>query len=158
LFAPSFPIVAVTGTLLTITRSRPLPVPLLLRRSFPLPSFFEPFRESSPRERPLLPALSLLEAEFPESLPRLLLSLLELLLELLLEPLLGLLLELGSDRGDSAGALGVSLLGLSLGGVRPSSCALDTVAAPPPMSSTNAEVITPFLILSRLNFIVVSLL
>ena len=140
----------VTGNLLTITRL--LPAPSRVPRSFPLPSFFPPFRESS-RERPLLPALSLLEPELPESLPRLLLSLLELLLELLL---LELLLELESDRGDSAGALGVSLFGLSLGGVRPS-CAFEAVAAKPPMKSTSAVLIAPFLILSRLNFIVVSL-
>jgi hypothetical protein len=110
------------------------------------------------RERPLFPALSLLEPEFAESLPRPLLSLFELLLGLLLELLLlELLLELGSERGASAGALGVSLLGLSLGGVRPS-CALELVAAAPPKMRTNAEVIARFLILSRLNFIVVSLM
>jgi hypothetical protein len=97
----------------------------------------------------------LFEPELPESLPRLLLSF-ELLLGLLLELLLlELLLELESDRGDSAGALGVSLLGLSLGGVRPS-CALETLAATPPMMRTNTVVIAPFLILSRLNFIAVS--
>jgi hypothetical protein len=100
----------------------------------------------------------LFEPLFPESLPRLLLSLFELLLGLLLELLLlELLLELESDRGDSAGALGVSLLGLSLGGVRPSSCARVAVTATPPKRRTKVVVITPFLILSRLNLIVVSL-
>jgi hypothetical protein len=133
-----------TGFLLTGTRSRGVPFPDT-RGSFPLYTDFE-LRLSLLRELESLELLELLE-----SLPRLL-SLFELLLELLLFELL--LLGLGSLRDDSVGALGVSLFGLSLGGVR--SCAFEMVATTP-NTRIRDVVVTPFRIPLRLSFMAISL-